>query len=232
MISLLLPASSENSTNSTNSSCSTFPYSHKSTDIRPLSLREPGRLETSNFYPAARSRSPIFLPSHRGNFRSLYLRGVTSSHHLVHFHFTSPEPPRWPRHHRNPTKTLLSRPLSYLSAQGSHAQDQQLDLLLDFTKICFEPAAMEAPLSSPSLNGPSKNQPSYFSSSTSSSAQSSGPTSAPQSTQQQPPLQPPPQRQLPTDSASPFLRDFNLVAEAAKRAQMACLMRDLEAVGI
>jgi hypothetical protein len=37
---------------------------------------------------------------------------------------------------------------------------------------------------------------------------------------------------MPTDSASPFLRDFNLVAEAAKRAQMAVLMRDLEAVGI
>ena len=27
---------------------------------------------------------------------------------------------------------------------------------------------------------------------------------------------------------SPFLQDFTLVAEAAKRAQMACLMRDLE----
>ncbi|KAH8818279.1 hypothetical protein F5882DRAFT_512578 [Hyaloscypha sp. PMI_1271] len=81
---------------------------------------------------------------------------------------------------------------------------------------------MEAPLSSPSLNGPSKNQSSYFASSNSSSAQSSGPTSAPQTTQpQQQPPQPPPQRQMPTDSASPFLRDFNLVAEAAKRAQMA-----------
>lgn len=96
---------------------------------------------------------------------------------------------------------------------------------------------MEAPLSSPSLNGPSKHQPSYFAASNSSSAQSSAPTSAPQSTQQQQQqqqqaLQPPPQRQMPTDSASPFLRDFNLVAEAAKRAQMAVLMRDLEAVGI
>ncbi|PMD23822.1 hypothetical protein NA56DRAFT_701225 [Hyaloscypha hepaticicola] len=87
---------------------------------------------------------------------------------------------------------------------------------------------MDAPLSSPSLNGPSKNQASYFAASNSSSTQSSGPTSAPQSTQQQS-LQPPPQRQVPTDSASPFLRDFNLVAEAAKRAQMAVLMRDLEA---
>ncbi|TVY92110.1 hypothetical protein LAWI1_G002519, partial [Lachnellula willkommii] len=31
---------------------------------------------------------------------------------------------------------------------------------------------------------------------------------------------------------TPFLRDFNLVAEAAKRAQMAVLMRDMEAVGL
>jgi hypothetical protein len=45
---------------------------------------------------------------------------------------------------------------------------------------------------------------------------------------QQPPPPPPPR----ADAASPFLRDFNLVAEAAKRAQMAILMRDLEAVGI
>ncbi|ETS82184.1 hypothetical protein PFICI_07186 [Pestalotiopsis fici W106-1] len=29
-----------------------------------------------------------------------------------------------------------------------------------------------------------------------------------------------------------FLRDFNLVAEAAKRAQMACLMRDMESCGL
>lgn len=27
--------------------------------------------------------------------------------------------------------------------------------------------------------------------------------------------------------SAPFLKDFNLVAEAAKRAQMACLMRDM-----
>ncbi|KAH9826039.1 hypothetical protein Tdes44962_MAKER03822 [Teratosphaeria destructans] len=30
----------------------------------------------------------------------------------------------------------------------------------------------------------------------------------------------------------PFLQDFNLVAEAAKRAQMACLARDLGDVGL
>jgi hypothetical protein len=90
---------------------------------------------------------------------------------------------------------------------------------------------MEAPLSSPSLHGPSKsNQPSYFSSSSSTATQSSlsGPTSAPQTQQAQQPA--PVQR--PVDTTSPFLRDFNLVAEAAKRAQMAVLMRDLEAVGI
>lgn len=31
---------------------------------------------------------------------------------------------------------------------------------------------------------------------------------------------------------APFLQDFNLVAEAAKRAQMACLERDLGDVGL
>ncbi|KAI5370295.1 hypothetical protein Slin15195_G011730 [Septoria linicola] len=31
---------------------------------------------------------------------------------------------------------------------------------------------------------------------------------------------------------APFLQDFNLVAEAAKRAQMACLSRDLDEVGL
>lgn len=30
-----------------------------------------------------------------------------------------------------------------------------------------------------------------------------------------------------TPETAPFLKDFNLVAEAAKRAQMACLMRDM-----
>lgn len=31
---------------------------------------------------------------------------------------------------------------------------------------------------------------------------------------------------------APFLQDFSLVAEAAKRAQMACLARDLGEVGL
>lgn len=44
------------------------------------------------------------------------------------------------------------------------------------------------------------------------------------------PPQPPQQaRQSGTET---FLRDFNLVAEAAKRAQMACLMRDMEGCGL
>lgn len=34
------------------------------------------------------------------------------------------------------------------------------------------------------------------------------------------------------NASAPFLRDFSLLAEAAKRAQMACLMRDMEAVGL
>jgi hypothetical protein len=90
---------------------------------------------------------------------------------------------------------------------------------------------MEAPLSSPSLNGPSQAQHSYFSqpASSSSSQPSSGPTSAPQQQQAaQQPVQAPQQRQ----DTSPFLRDFNLVAEAAKRAQMAVLMREMEGVAL
>ena len=35
-----------------------------------------------------------------------------------------------------------------------------------------------------------------------------------------------------TPETAPFLKDFNLVAEAAKRAQMACLARDLGEVGL
>ena len=34
------------------------------------------------------------------------------------------------------------------------------------------------------------------------------------------------------DESKSYLRDFKLVAEAAKRAQMACLMRDLGEVSL
>jgi len=81
---------------------------------------------------------------------------------------------------------------------------------------------MAAPLSSPSMNQP----PQYF---------NQAPSAAPQQQQQQSAGQPQvtqPQTQRLSGDAAPFLRDFNLVAEAAKRAQMAVLMRDLEAVGL
>ncbi|CZT06325.1 hypothetical protein WAI453_006261 [Rhynchosporium graminicola] len=96
---------------------------------------------------------------------------------------------------------------------------------------------MEAPLSSPRLPQQNQNHNSYFNSSSKPCTQS-GPTSAPQTqsqaqNQQQIPQPPPAQQQARSaDATSPFLRDFNLVAEAAKRAQMACLMRDLEGVAI
>jgi hypothetical protein len=35
-----------------------------------------------------------------------------------------------------------------------------------------------------------------------------------------------------TSSADPFLKDFTLVAEAAKRAQMAVMVRDFENCGL
>lgn len=43
---------------------------------------------------------------------------------------------------------------------------------------------------------------------------------------------PPKPQPAKTSSTDPFLKDFTLVAEAAKRAQMAVLMRDLESVGL
>lgn len=97
---------------------------------------------------------------------------------------------------------------------------------------------MEAPLSSPCPAGSSHAQHPYSASSSSSSPssthQSTGPTSSSSSQEASssfaPP--PPPQQQHSADATLPFLRDFNLVAEAAKRAQMAVLLRDLEAVGL
>jgi len=86
-----------------------------------------------------------------------------------------------------------------------------------------------APLSSPSV---SQHQQSHFTKS-SSNPNTQQPAQTAQSTYQQ---QIPAQQTQPShqqqNNASPFLRDFNLVAEAAKRAQMAVLMRDLEAVGL
>ncbi|KAF6787058.1 hypothetical protein CPLU01_05915 [Colletotrichum plurivorum] len=54
------------------------------------------------------------------------------------------------------------------------------------------------------------------------------------STQQSPMNQmaPPPQSPVQAPSTEAFLRDFTLVAEAAKRAQMAVMMRDFEACGL
>ncbi|KAK8014732.1 hypothetical protein PG990_008028 [Apiospora arundinis] len=49
---------------------------------------------------------------------------------------------------------------------------------------------------------------------------------------QLPGASPPPTREVKQASTDVFIRDLNLVAEAAKRAQMACLMRDMESIGI
>ena len=40
------------------------------------------------------------------------------------------------------------------------------------------------------------------------------------------------QQQSGATTTAPFLQNFSLVAEAAKRAQMAVLMRDMEACGL
>ncbi|KAH8881615.1 hypothetical protein GQ53DRAFT_667542 [Thozetella sp. PMI_491] len=55
------------------------------------------------------------------------------------------------------------------------------------------------------------------------------------SSQQQSPVAkfvPPQPVQTKTPSTDAFLKDFTLVAEAAKRAQMAVLMRDMESCGL
>ncbi|KAK1543378.1 hypothetical protein CPAR01_04011 [Colletotrichum paranaense] len=74
---------------------------------------------------------------------------------------------------------------------------------------------MNAPIQSP------KRQDSTSSISSSSSHMSTNQMMAPpQPNSQQPP------------STEAFLRDFTLVAEAAKRAQMAVMMRDFESCGL
>jgi hypothetical protein len=54
------------------------------------------------------------------------------------------------------------------------------------------------------------------------------------STQQSPSnkIVPPPPAEYKTASTDVFLKDFTLVAEAAKRAQMAVMMRDFESCGL
>ncbi|KAK4200712.1 hypothetical protein QBC40DRAFT_173249 [Triangularia verruculosa] len=69
--------------------------------------------------------------------------------------------------------------------------------------------------------------------STSSSTQQSPFTSSSSAATSSSKIAPPPRQPVPkTSSTDPFLKDFTLVAEAAKRAQMAVLMRDFESVGL
>ncbi|KAK8053660.1 hypothetical protein PG996_012961 [Apiospora saccharicola] len=83
---------------------------------------------------------------------------------------------------------------------------------------------MNAPISSPSAQRPSATVTST------STTQSNSQHASPAHSFIAPP--PPPTREVKQASTDAFLRDFNLVAEAAKRAQMACLMRDMESIGI
>jgi len=63
-------------------------------------------------------------------------------------------------------------------------------------------------------------------------AASTSSASAVSSTHQSPAHIAQPQPQSIDQTADAFLRDFTLVAEAAKRAQMAVMMRDFESIGI
>ncbi|AEO55933.1 hypothetical protein MYCTH_2300272 [Thermothelomyces thermophilus ATCC 42464] len=66
------------------------------------------------------------------------------------------------------------------------------------------------------------------------SAMSSSSSTQPSPTQPSPTgnVVPPAPRPIKAPSTEAFLKDFTLVAEAAKRAQMAVLMRDFESVGL
>lgn len=164
---------------------------------------------------------------------------MTRSTHTVDPHLTAPSPlhrnifsqlATTPSCDRRPHFSVALRSIqSHSCPPTNHPTSSHTSLFLIHTK-----PTMDAPLSSPSA--PSQHQHPYFtrssssSSSCSSSQSSSGPTSEPQQQPAQPQSQPAPQQR--TADTSAFLRDFNLVAEAAKRAQMAVLMRDLEGVAI
>lgn len=75
---------------------------------------------------------------------------------------------------------------------------------------------MDAPISSPSVAHHKR----------------AGATTATTSTASTQSYAPPPPASQKPPSTDAFIRDLNLVAEAAKRAQMAVLMRDLEGIGI
>jgi len=181
--------------------------SRKRQDLLPFSLISRGLLVRSIRKTAG------LLPVENENENKYFIAPSIPSPSLSLSHFTYPL-----------TYSLFVSPISAFLETSLHPS---LTILLYARPS--QNLRMEAPLSSPSLHGPSKsNQPSYFSS-TATQSSLSGPTSAPQTQQAQ---QPAPVQPRPVDTTSPFLRDFNLVAEAAKRAQMAVLVRDLEAVGI
>jgi hypothetical protein len=141
-------------------------------------------------------------------------------------------------HTSEPSPTsILNRPVQLatfkLQIEVTYITSAEIQLGQNFYISASPPPRpiMEAPLSSPSLSQPSQ----YFQGAPSpSTSQASSYTSQPaaSATQAQAPNQQQAQTQRGVGDASPFLRDFNLVAEAAKRAQMAVLMRDMEAVGL
>lgn len=120
-----------------------------------------------------------------------------------------------------PATTASSSSSSLSTIQHQFASDQSEPFTSDLSRQ--QSQTMEAPLPSPSLAQP----PSYFG--VAQAHQHNHNTRA--SAQRQMYIDSLQRQATAQDSASPFLRDFSLVAEAAKRAQMAVLMRDLEACG-
>lgn len=81
---------------------------------------------------------------------------------------------------------------------------------------------MNAPITSPNTRGSS----STSASTASFSSQQQSPANAASASSAPAPVQ------VKTPSTDPFLKDFTLIAEAAKRAQVAVMVRDFEDCGI
>lgn len=118
----------------------------------------------------------------------------------------------------------ISSTIPTLSLLASNLQAILSIISLAEARLANTPFKMNAPIQSP--NGqqvPASHAASSIASATSSTHQSPTNDAAPQ-------------QQLAGAHSAPstdaFLRDFTLVAEAAKRAQMAVMMRDFESVGL
>lgn len=137
--------------------------------------------------------------------------------------------------HREPTATALSKgSITHPSAKPSSSSHPPSPTLTMDTQASSSTSSLNKSYQQQQPHASSTMQPqqAHHHQLDSETQQQRQAQPQPQLQDQQQYQQPPAPCEPRTDAAMPFLRDFNLVAEAAKRAQMAILMRDLEAVGI